>query len=105
MASVSPPAVDADGDEATLTITYTAVGDIFYPKKCHGRSAHKLGRAHKWGSTSTDEGRYEVKHMRGTDDAGGVIERPPEGRKMVARVVQGKSGGGRRDDDYVHLPC
>ena len=33
MASVSPTAVDADGDEVALTFTYTAIGDILSPKE------------------------------------------------------------------------
>ncbi len=90
MVMVSPTAVDADGDEVTLTFTYTAAGDIFYPRGLMVEVPTSWEEPTS-GSGASDEGRYEVKHMRGTTDEGGVIERPPEGRKMVARVTQGKS--------------
>ena len=78
MASVSPTAVDAEGDEVALTFTYTAVGDILYPKKI------MVEVPTSWddptdGTNASDEGRYSVS---------GAAKRPVEGRKMVARVNQ-----------------
>ena len=78
-ATISPSFVDAGGDEATLAITYTAAGDIFYP------STVMVEVPTSWeeptsGDRSTDEGRHTV---------AGATERPPQGRKMVARVTQG----------------
>ena len=78
-ATISPSFVDAGGDEATLAITYKAAGDIFYP------STVMVEVPASWeeptsGDRTTDEGRYSV---------AGATERPPQGRKMVARVTQG----------------
>ena len=87
---VEPTAVDADGAEVTLTFTYTAAGDIFYPRRLMVEVPTSWD-APTSGSSASDGGRYEVKHMRGTTNEAGVVERPPEGRKMVARVAQGKS--------------
>ena len=78
-ATISPTAVDADGDEAALTITYTAVGDIFYPKQLMVEVPTSWEEPTS-GNRATDEGRYAV---------AGADERPPVGRKMVARVTQG----------------
>ena len=90
MVMVDPTAVNAEGDEVTLTFTYTAAGDIFYPRGLMVEVPTSWDEPTS-GSNASDGGRYEVKHMRGTTDEGGVIERPPEGRKMVARVKQGSS--------------
>ena len=89
MASVDPTAVDADGEEVTLTFTYTATGDIF-PPASFSVTVPSVG----WdlptsSSRASAGGRYEVKHMRGTDDIGQVVELNPDGRKMKARVTSG----------------
>ena len=79
MAMVDPMFVDADGDEATLTFTYTAAGDIFYPSTVMVEVPTSWDQPTS-GDRATDEGRVTV---------AGADERPPSGRKMVARVTQG----------------
>ena len=79
MATVSPMFVDAGGDEATLTFTYTADGDIFYPSTVMVEVPTSWDQPTS-GDRATDEGRVTVT---------GAAERPPQNRKMVARVVQG----------------
>ena len=79
MAGVSPMFVDAGGDEVTLTFTYTAAGDIFYPSTVMVEVPTSWDQPTS-GDRATDEGRVTVT---------GAAERPPQNRKMVARVVQG----------------
>ena len=78
-ATISPSFVDAGGDEATLAITYTAAGDIFYPSTVMVEVPASWDQPTS-GDRATDEGRHTV---------AGATERPPQGRKMVARVTQG----------------
>ena len=84
------------GGEVTLTITYKAAGDIFYP------STVMVEVPASWdgptsGDRSTDEGRHTV---------AGATERPPQGRKMVARITQGSpvAAGGTVTFTYTAPP-